>query len=73
MTTATYWSRRLAKRVKLASGAELVTLRDAGEFLLVNFQAVLEIADLYERLAGQAETIRRRKFPREALIDIWKH
>jgi len=60
---ATYWSRRLAKRVTLASGSELVALRDAGEFLLASFQgvtvdAVLEHAG--ELLLTAAATGRRR-------------
>jgi len=60
---ATYWSRRLAKRVKLASGTELVTLRDAGEFVLDHFQgvkvdAVLECAG--ELLLNAAASGRRR-------------
>jgi len=33
-----HWSKRLAKPIKLASGVELVTLRDAGEFVRDHFQ-----------------------------------
>ena len=39
-TEAKHWSKRLAERVKLASGCELVASRDAGEFLLSNFRGV---------------------------------
>src|SRR5262249_5678940 len=38
----TYWSRRLADPIKLASGAELVMLRDAGEFIRDYFQGYLK-------------------------------
>jgi len=37
-----YWSRRLSRPVKLASGIELVTLRDAAEFVRDNLSEVVE-------------------------------
>ena len=41
---AFYWSRHVAKPVKLASGSELVALRDAGEFIRDHFGDALQDA-----------------------------
>ena len=53
-----YWSRRLSRPVKLASGIELVTLRDAAEFVRDNLRGVVEssvLEHICELLLAAAE------------------